>query len=61
MAWVRRQKSYGVSVSTPITRPTQSFASRWRKNAPWPQSCWIMNARTMKPAAGTASSSDSHQ
>jgi len=24
----------GVSVNTPITRPTQSFAARWRKNEP---------------------------
>ena len=38
------------------TRPTQSLAARWRKKAPWPQSCWIMNSRTRKPAAGTASS-----
>ena len=24
---------------------------RLRKNEPWPQSCWIMNSRTRKPAA----------
>ncbi len=40
-----------------MTRPTQSFALRWRKNEPWLQSCWIMNRRTRKPAAGTAISS----
>jgi hypothetical protein len=27
---------------------------QWQKNAPWPQSCWIMNRRTSKPAAGAA-------
>src|SRR6266511_6388173 len=56
MACVRRQKSYGVNVNTPMMRPTQSFASRWWKKAPCPQSCWIMKSRTRKPAAGTASS-----
>jgi hypothetical protein len=55
-AWVRAQKSHGVSVNTPMTRPTQSLARLWRKNDPWPQSCWIMKSRTRKPAAGTASS-----
>ena len=51
----RNRFARGVSVNTPMTRPTQSFARRWRKNDPWPQSCWIMNSRTRKPAAGTAS------
>jgi hypothetical protein len=31
---VRRQKSYGVKVTTPITRPTQSFTTRRWKNDP---------------------------
>ena len=44
-----------------MTRPTQSFTALFGKNAPWPQSCWIMNRRTRKPAAGTAISSDTHQ
>ena len=26
------------------------------KKEPWPQSCWIMNSRTKKPAVGNASS-----
>jgi len=49
-------QSYGsISVSTPMTRPTQSFARRWRKNDPWPQSCWIMKRPTRKPAAALTS------
>jgi hypothetical protein len=58
-AWVRRQKSYGVSVNTPIARPTQSLVARRWKKAPWPQSCWIKKSRTRKPAAGTASNRQS--
>jgi hypothetical protein len=43
-------RSYGsIRVSTPMTRPPQSFARRWRKNDPWPQSCWIMKRRTRMP------------
>ena len=34
-------------------RPSR-WRARWRKKEPWPQSCWIMNRRTRKPAAGTA-------
>jgi len=34
--------------------PDQSLIARWRKNEPWPQSCWIMNSRTRNPAAGRA-------
>ena len=58
IAWARRHQSYGVKVSTPSTRPTQSFAWRPAKNVPWPQSCWIMNRRTRKPPAGIAISND---
>jgi hypothetical protein len=46
----------GVRVKTPNTRPTQLLAARLRKKAPWPQSCWMMNSRTIKPAGRTASS-----
>ena len=33
MAWLRRQKSYGVSVTAPITRPTQSLVRRSEEGA----------------------------
>ena len=36
------------------TRPSHSFAARLRKKAPWPQSCWMMKMRTIRPAAGSA-------
>ena len=39
-----------------MQRPTQSRAALEWKKEPWPQSCWIMNRRIMKPAAGTARS-----
>jgi len=55
MAWVRRQRSNGVRVTTPITRPTQALEDRWRKKASWLQSCWIMKRRTRNAAAGIAS------
>jgi hypothetical protein len=41
-----------------MTRPTQSLAERPAKKVPWPQSCWIMNRRTRKPAAGIAISNE---
>jgi len=46
----------GVSVSTPRIEPTMSAARVDRKNAAWPQSCWMMNRRIRKKAAGTARS-----
>ena len=36
---------------------TLTAYDHWRrKNEPWPQSCWIMNRRTRKPAVGMARS-----
>ena len=61
MECVRRQKSYGVMVSTPIRRPIQSLTALCGKKAPCPQSCWIMNSRTRKPAVGTAIKRHNHQ
>ena len=61
MECARRQKSYGVKVNTPMTRPTQSFAVLREKKVPWPQSCWIMKRRTRKPAAGIVMSSGATQ
>jgi len=45
----------GVKVQRLHNLPTILFARRDAKSEPWPQSCWIMNNRTRKPAAGTAS------
>lgn len=39
---------------TPSPIPSQSLAALDLKNAPCPQSCWIMKIRNMNPAAGTA-------
>ena len=46
-------------VRTPIARPTHSLACLLGKNEPWPQSCWIMNRRTSRPAANGASANES--
>lgn len=46
---VRRQRKHAERATGPVVRTTV------RKNAPWPQSCWIINRRRRKPAAGTTS------
>jgi len=40
--------------------PNAAFARLEGKKDPWPQSCWIMNSRTRKQAAGTLSSRPHH-
>ena len=57
--WLFAQTSNGVKVNMPIARPTQSLAALLLKKLPWPQSCWIRNSRSMKPAAGIIRAIDS--
>src|SRR2546423_14560155 len=40
-----------------MIEPVMSAARELLKKAPWPQSCWMMNSRIMKKAAGIASAS----
>ena len=46
---IGRQRQHADDAADPVVG-----ARGGEKNEPWPQSCWIMNRRTRKPAAGTA-------